>query len=325
LAIGRGTEFLIMCGLAQTITSHARVDQLHRFAHGFLVLMAGAVALGYVSHGPLNQAVAGRFHWLYVHPVPAGIYLMCGFLIAAAYTRSAALRGVVQLWPRWVYVAFAAWIGLALVLTKTRGSLGGALVGIVVLILWHTRTRTKLDVGLMAVSSIAAIVALAGPAIITYLERGETLSKLATLNSRTSLWSLAFDKFKERPFQGYGLGASRGIFLEEIRLGGGHNAFINALVDTGLVGLCALLAILGLVFWSLWTFRRGTVGYRDSLLLLPLMVGLCVNAMTAEFLAVPANTASLWLIVIVGWIGVLHRAEASIRAANQPARTFSRV
>src|SRR6185312_10455648 len=128
LGIVRAAQFVIVAILAQTIGSRATLAHMHRLAHGYLVVVSGAVAVGWVWHGPLNHLVAGRFHWMYVHPVPAGVYVMCGTVIAAAYWKSSSLREVLNLWPRWVYGALSGWIGLALILTKTRGSIAAGAV-----------------------------------------------------------------------------------------------------------------------------------------------------------------------------------------------------
>jgi len=48
--------------------------------------------------------------------------------------------------------------------------------------------------------AIAALAALAiGSAILVYLARGEDVQKLSTLNERTNLWALAWEKFTQRP------------------------------------------------------------------------------------------------------------------------------
>lgn len=315
MAIVRGTQLLIVASLVQTIAGNATRVDLHRLAHGYLVLVSASIVVGYGVHGHLNNAVAGRFHWLYTHPVPNAIFLMIGTLMSLAYFRSAELRSVVRLWPRWAYAATGSWIGLALLLSKTRGALGGFLVGVIVLTIYRTRTRTKID-ALVAATAGGALVALAfSSTIITYIERGQDIDKLATLNERTNLWTLAFDRFFQRPVTGWGLGASRGIFLDSIGLGGGHNAFVNVLVDGGLLAMVPFLAMLAFLLVAALRFRAGSPGRVDSLLIVPIVAGMLVDSMTAEFMAVPANNASIWLLVLIGWVSVLRRAERSRLAA----------
>ncbi len=315
LGIVRAGQFVIVAILAQTIASRATIAHMHRLAHGYMILVAGSVALGYVWHGPLNHLVAGRFHWMYVHPVPAGVYVMCGMVIAAAYYKAAPLRDVLNFWPRWAYGAVCGWIGLALVLTKTRGSIAAGMVALAFVVLFHTPTRTKVSACALGLLSAAVAVLGVGPIILAYLERGNSAQQLATLNDRTNLWSVAISDYLRRPLTGYGLGASRGIFLDSVGLGGGHNAFVNVLVDQGGIGMAAFLAVIGVILWRLFRYPRGSVGYRESFLLVPLFVGLLVNSMTAEFMAVQANDAAIWLFAIIAWVTVISRAQRSADAA----------
>lgn len=319
ISIVRGAQVLIICCVIQTIATHATVHDLHRFAHAYLMVVSFAVALGHAHKFRINNAVQSRFHWLYVHPVPGAMWLMIATLVAGAYMRSGELRSVLNFWPRWIYSAIFGWIGLALILTKTRGSLAGFAVGFGVLLVLHTKAKTKLDVAAMATMVVGVIVISFGAVILTYLERGQDVEKLATLNERTNLWAVAFDKVQERPVTGFGLGASRGLFLDSIGLGGGHNAFVNVMVDVGVVGTTAFITILVMVGVLLLRFRRNTAGYRDALMLLPIFVALVVNSMTAEFMAVPANNASIWLMLLVGWVSVLCRAQVSELAARRSA------
>ena len=322
LGVVRATQFVIVATLAQAIGNHATLKHMHRLAHGYLVMLSGAVAIGTVWHGPLNKTVAGRFHWMFVHPVPAGLYLMCGTVIAAAYWYSKSLREELNFWPRWVYGAVCSWIGLGLLLTKTRGSIVAVAFALAFVVLFHTKSSSKITAIIMGIVTVLAAALAVGRFIVSYLERGNSATQLATLNDRTNLWKLAITDYFKRPFFGYGLGSARGIFLDEIKLGGGHNAFINVLVDQGGVGMVAFVAIVAIIFWRLFRFGPGSVGYRESLLLLPLFVGLFVNSLTAEFMATQANNAALWLFMIIAWLTVISRAQDSVDAAARvPLKT----
>ena len=320
VSIVRGVQVLIICCVIQTIATNARIEHLHRFAHAYLVLVVVAIAIGAVHQFHIANTVDGRFHWLYVHPVPGAMWFMVAALISAAYVRSAELRGVLNLWPTWVYSGLGSLAAIALILTKTRGSIAGFAVALAAMLLLHTTAKTKLDIAAFGILILTTIIAAFGSLILLYLGRGEDPSKLATLNERTNLWAIAFQRVAERPITGYGLGASRGLFLDSLKLGGGHNAFVNVLVDVGVIGFAAFVAVLTFIVCKLWRYRRGTFGHRDALILLPVFVALLVNSITAEFLAVPANHASLWLMMLCGWIAVLDRADRSYTAANTYAR-----
>ena len=87
---------------------------------------------------------------------------------------------------------------------------------------------------------------------------GSGLDEIATLSSRTDLWSVALDAFGQNPIFGYGITSSRGLFYDETGLGGGHNAVINTLVELGIVGIVIWGTLIWLVVRGIWQLR-GTV------------------------------------------------------------------
>ena len=96
---------------------------------------------------------------------------------------------------------------------------------------------------------MACIAAIAsGPTITKYLERGATSEQLTSLSGRTQLWNVAIASFEESPEFGHGVTSAQGIFIEETGLGGGHNAVVQVLVELGVVGLLAWLALVGTLF-----------------------------------------------------------------------------
>ena len=109
---------------------------------------------------------------------------------------------------------------------------------------------------------------------------------------------------------GWGLGATRGLFLDSLNLGGGHNAFVNVLVDGGIAGLVWWVATLVCVVAATRRLAR-IAGWRAEM---PIMAGilaaLLVNSITVEGLGAVANVSSMWLVIIVGWsaAGVLSGA-----------------
>ena len=78
------------------------------------------------------------------------------------------------------------------------------------------------------------------------------------LGLRVGLWDIGVDAFREAPFFGHGISASRAIskqgFKKQFHLGQGfnhfHNGFLTALVQAGLVGALALAAIFIVAVWN---------------------------------------------------------------------------
>lgn len=70
-----------------------------------------------------------------------------------------------------------------------------------------------------------------------YFRRGQTEKNFETLSGRTIAWNAGWEKIKESPVLGYGVGSVRsGFVLDKYKLGHMHNAFLEVLVNTGFVG-----------------------------------------------------------------------------------------
>ena len=186
--------------------------------------------------------------------------------------------------------------------------------------LYHTPARHKVSTFVLGFISAVAVIAGAGAFILSYLERGNSAQQLATLNDRTNLWKIALGDYMKRPFFGYGLGAARGIFLEQIKLGGGHNAFINVLTDQGGLGMVVFVSLLAVILWRILRYPKGSIGYRESYLLVPLFIGLLVNSISCEFMATQANNAAMWLFMICAWVTVIGRGAAQRRRGRCGSR-----
>ncbi|MBX6390235.1 MAG: O-antigen ligase family protein, partial [Frankia sp.] len=321
LAVVRGLQLALIIAIAQAVARYASREQLHGLAHAFIVLVALSVLVGVVtSVPPVSQTQAGRFTWLYVHPVVAGVYLGVAAVAAALYLTAAGRAH--RVWPAWAYVLALLVAGVALAATRTRGAMLATAVAAVVVVVLGARPGARAGV-LAAAGVVAALVLLTSAGeVARFLARDESAEKLATLNERTTLWSLALDLVGEKPLTGWGLTASRGIFLDEIGLGGGHNAFVNMLVDGGLIGLVLWLALLVALVATLcrrWSPAARGAGRADATLLAALLVFLLIDGQTVEYLAAPANVANIWLFVLVGWAGALTRRPGQApRAGHRP-------
>lgn len=314
LAMVRGIQLLVVCGLAQVITRHASRLQLHRLAHAYVVLVSVSVVAGLALPFARSPIRANRFNWLYVHPVVTGTYLglatiiLFGYLIIRRRQQEAAFGRQQQapLWPWRVYACLLAMNATALIATRTRGAIAATVCGCLVTAFMVAPPVRRLDL-LVVLPAICLVTGLLfGSQIVTFVERGDSIEQLQTLNTRTDLWGQALDFFKEKPFTGYGLTASRGLFLEATGLGGAHNGFVNVLTDGGLLGIGWWLALLILLarLLSSGVVRRLIV---EAPLLLGLLTFLLVSSLTFEGLGTPANVSNIWLFVLVGWAGVIGR------------------
>ncbi|MFD0685148.1 O-antigen ligase family protein [Actinomadura fibrosa] len=306
LGVVRGAQLLITMFVAHTLATRATPADLRRLAHVFIVIVLGSVAIGVAHPFPRTSHTEDRFNWLYVHPVIAGVYLGLAVLLTIGYLiRWTTPRD--RLWHPAVYAGALLVLTGALVATGTRGAALGCAAGLIVLLATARGPRGRVDV--VVLGAAVAVLGVLGfsDRILAFVERGETAEKLASLNSRTELWSLAMKAYAESPIFGRGLGASRGLFLDDIGLGGGHNAFINALVDNGAVGaglFAALLLTLGFVLLLLARHRELRA---DAGMLLGVLGFFLADSMTTEGLAAPANVSGIWLLLLVAWTEVLRR------------------
>ena len=112
------------------------------------------------------------------------------------------------------------------------------------------------------------------------------------------------------------LATSRGIFYDKVGLGGAHNAFVNVLVDGGLIGAGLWLCFVIAVGWGIRRLQK--VGHRDAPMLAGMLAALMVNGLTVEGVDSGIGMSALWMLLVGAWVGVLQR---EVSAARTPAAT----
>jgi exopolysaccharide production protein ExoQ len=315
LALVRAGQVVVVLALCRSIARHGGPGAPHRIAHGYAILITASVVFGVLVPFPRLPTQPGRFTWLYVHPVQSGAMLAIAVVLLAGYALTHGLDRAGPRWPLPVYGALFLICAGGLVATKTRGAVLGAIAGILVLIWTRWRGRRKVEVGVVSAVVLIAVVLTTSSAIESFFARGESVAQLSTLNSRTDLWAFAFDRFAQHPLYGYGLTASRGLFLDSIGLGGGHNALVNLLVDTGLLGALAWLALLACALLTAHRLIRLRPAPRaDRCLILAVLFAMITNSVFTEGLGAPANVLCTWLFVLIAWIST---AVHSVRPVEE--------
>jgi exopolysaccharide production protein ExoQ len=244
-------------------------------------------------------------------------------LMALAYVTSGRRPRPGPMWSQAVYISLLGISTAALLAAQTRGAIGGVVVGaLVLLVSSRPDARSRIEM-ILAGMVLVAVIALVAPAqVSTYFVRGERPDEIATLSSRTDLWSVALDAFGQNPIFGYGVTSSRGLFYDETGLGGGHNAFINTLVELGIVGTAIWGTLLWLVVRGIWRLPRDGPEQLiiDRALLLGLLAFLVVDGMFYEGIGAVTNVASTWFLMCLAWMRVAQRASA--RGDAPPAATM---
>ena len=335
LALARSVQLIVIGTVVQLLASEGTLRTVSRFLHGWVLLLSGSIVAGLAYVAPTTGPQEGRFTWLSVHSVSAGSMLALSVPVLFGLWLSAARRPLA--WPRWIYGSLFVVHLVFLLMTRTRGSIGGALVAVAVMA-WLSsgrRMRPELVLGSLVVGGALALAF--GRQVLEFMTRGETVDQIGTFNRRTEIWSLAWQSFLEHPFFGLGLSSAKGVFFDETGLGGAHNAAINVMIDVGLAGLVWWFALLIgslVVLGRLRGVERrssvlllGATGpaRSDTLILIGLFTAMLVNSITTEGLGAGVNVSAIWLFVTAAWLTILDRTQLEARSAKQRELAVDRI
>jgi O-antigen ligase len=326
LAFARAVQLVIIATVIQLLAGQGGFSSISRFLHGWVALLSVSIVIGLLYIAPTTRPQQGRFTWLSVHSVSAGSMLALSVPVLFGLWIAAGRRALP--WPRWVYGALFGIHLVFLLLTRTRGSIGGALVAIAVMA-WLAsgrKVRPELVLGSLVVAGALALAF--GRQVLEFLTRGESVDQIGTLNRRTEIWSLAWDSFLRRPVFGLGFNSAKGVFFDETGLGGAHNAAINVMIDVGLVGLAwwfALIIAAIVLLRRLQAVERqspvlllGATGTArsDHLILIGVLTAMLANSITTEGLGAGVNVSAIWLFVVAAWLTILDRDQRAVRSAR---------
>jgi O-antigen ligase len=314
LAMVRAGQLLVLVAFVQMLADRAEPGQFRVLGRAYVGLMVASIMVGLAYVAPTSRYQAGRFTWLHTHTVTAAAMMAIGLVIAVGLLTIPPAHGR-RSWQSLALVVGALAIAGALFMTKTRGSMGGAVVGLFAYtVLRVSKQRRKGVVVLMGLGA-AGLLYFGLPALEAYVTRGESTEGITTLSNRTTLWSIAYEQFQRKPIFGWGFTASRGLFFDAVQLGGAHNAFVNAAVDGGLIGLGAWLTYLGSLMVGLrraWT-RQPELRPQVSLLS-ALLIAMLVNSVTMEGIGSGSGASFLWLCLVGAWLEAARRDPVGFTA-----------
>jgi exopolysaccharide production protein ExoQ len=326
VALVRAAQLVITAGFVLVIRRRAEIEQFRRLCHWFIVVLLVSIAAGIAV--PLAPRTDGRFSWFYFHPNGASVFAGLGVVITVALLLRARTTGDHPRWRTEAYIlALVPLIG-ALVAAKSRGVLFGTVVGCVAVAVTASRRKSRLDLVVAGTAAVAVTVLLFGADIGTYLRRGDSDEQIRTLNSRTELWEQGFDLWEQRRALGYGFMSARGLFLETFGLGDAHNAFLEVLVNSGLLGTPVWLLLLFLVGRDTARVGRGARGsprHPDAPILIGVFWFLVASSFTDGGLGQSATVQSIWLLMLVAWLGVIARDRRVAREAQRSGEPLAPV
>ncbi len=245
------------------------------------------------------------------NPVPAAEYLAIGLVMALAVL-GAELRSAMT-GP--VLVVTSGFSGIALAMTRSRGGLLGAVLGIAALILASLRRKRYALVALaIAAAAVAAFAA-------THPE--SRLFRARNVVARLETWDRNLELIAERPLTGHGpgiywaLGVTFTDGQEDEHQLNAHNTLFHTAAEIGLVGAGALVVFLVLGFRAAARSARSARNAIERGVALAAIGGLTASVV-AGLTAVSTDAEPGMLFYALAAIGSV-RGVASGRGREEPA------
>jgi O-antigen ligase len=249
-----------------------------------------------------------------LHPIEFGVIVGTALAFAihlALYDKSR------KFWPRWLCVGL---IALAVPVSISRSAL---LVAVCVLILFMTGASNALRVRSFAVLGIFSVfVFMTVPGLIGTLKGYVTAGSAdSSISTRTSDYAAIAPYIRRSPW----IGRGPGTFLPSIRIL--DNQYLLTLIEVGLFGFVALLALFGAPIALGAAARHWARNEPDrNLAQMFKAAGLAtlVSAVTYDALSFPMFTlfTALWIGMAGGWWGIIRaEAAAAPQSLSQASRT----
>lgn len=251
-----------------------------------------------------------------VDPNSFGGLLMVALVLAAA--QALARRRLV---PRWLTLPALPVLGLALLLTQSRGAWVGAAAGLI----WLAVVRYRRLLPLLAAGAVLVLVTGAGREFVLRLVQGLRLEDPAT-RLRLTEYANALAIIREFPLFGVGFGQAPSIDLQT----GVSSIYLTIASRMGLLGLAAFGWAVGAVLLATWRAARARWATAEGELLVTLLAALgsalAAGVLDHYFFNIEFShmVALFWLLagaalgVAAGPVG---RDEAAPRASALEERT----
>lgn len=312
LSASKSFEMIALIGGAMLFVSgfdYIRQNRLD-FTNALAAVLVGLVFFGLVA----NTFIHGRpfamkgVDWstprprlMLAHNHPIEYADLTSFALIALFASSYSWRKKACLFP-----------ALLLIHQMTDARISMAALAIAMLVAFFVKYPNK-------VRAIAAFVLfnimLTYFAIITFGPRPDDLfgpilrlqpEDMENLNGRTGLWEHSIAKFQETPITGVGFYASRFAIMDEFKWAGDtHNAWIEALLTTGIIGFGLMVIVL---LGALWVaFRTHDV----------LLVGVLFYILVCTYTAAPVISAKFPTLIL---LICLNEARVWLPGASQAWR-----
>lgn len=239
-------------------------------------------------------------------------------------------------WQKWAYGLIGLGNLFMLYKTGTRGTILGLIGGILVfgvLVAWRGRGRIrKLAMGVIGLVVLLVAVFL-GIRHTAFVQNSEVLSRFAnisatdtTTQSRFLIWQMSFQGFKENPILGWGPENYNLVFdkyynpklwPQEPWFDRSHNVFFDWLINAGILGLAAYLALFGLVLWYIWRSK-------EDLIIKSLLTALLAGYFVHNIFVFDNLISYIFFFSILAWVNASytdgHSSKSAIKHTGHQAK-----
>ena len=289
-----------------------------------LYLALAALTMHYISWGSRGN-FNKRIGW--------GAVTVAMMLAGGAWAILGALPMVKKKWHKAMVICGFFMATFALMRTQGRmGYITWVALGLIFGIVRYRRYLVLVPVGIVLI-----VVVFPGVSERMLEGFGETdvageaaVDEYAIGSGRLQAWPYVIDKIAESPVIGYGrLAMARtGLteYLQENRIADGfghpHNAYLEILLDSGLIGFLIVIAFFSLVVgyaFSLFLDRTDPLFEATGMVTLALVLGFLIAGLgAAHFYPREANTG-IWLSIFLTFRVSLERSRVRAGARNDPA------
>ncbi len=258
-----------------------------------------------------NTEFFGRGRGPFLNPVTNGIFQIIGLCCIWFWWPKAITRYR-------VLIAFASLIIVAGIYATLTRSVWLSLIVVAAAAIWFPATQSQKG-GLVVAGTLLGILLL--PVIgdkLTSFKRDKevTVSQMSeSAQLRPLFLTVAVRMFQDRPLLGFGLGQYArekypylqdpytGKPLSKTKFYRQHNVFLAYLVELGLVGLTALIALLGVMTrsaWQVWHDPKKQLFQRQfGLLLFAVLAAFCINGMFHDTSIMPMVNMLVFFIAAI--------------------------
>lgn len=315
--------FMLFLVASSVLTKESEWRRLFLFSVGVMALISIYGLLektGVVNPGGsvAGSAGAARIFSTLGNPIYLAAYLLIHFFILLyLYLRTS------DIWLRVGYVILFLFGFYIFISTGTRGAILGlaAGVGVMLLILLFASQSRQVRLSALGLLGIAmlGVFGLYSSRDSHFVASRPLLIRLAdfdltssTIQSRVTVWKMAWEGFKERPIFGWGpenfiIPYAKyyipDFYGNEPWFDRTHNMFLEWLVDTGIVGFALYLGVFGAAALTLWRLKQRNI---FSAFDAAIFAGVFVAYMVQNFFVFD-NVTTYMLIALL--LAYLHRMD----------------